>query len=208
MRRTAAHTNRLWRGIPSWQRSVLAMLAVLAALVQLGGSSAAPGDPPDVIGDWSAPVRVADRRRPHVADVDRRGLLARRLRRGPELRAALESADAASSRRCRTDATSSAAATCSFPTAGRSSSAVTSPPTKGSPTRRSSTRRPTRISAAPTWRSRAGTRRRRRCRTARCSSSQATGSSRTARARSTPSRTPPSTRCRSSTTRPRTPGRA
>ena len=31
------------------------MLAVLAALVQLGGSSAAPGDPPDVIGDWSAP---------------------------------------------------------------------------------------------------------------------------------------------------------
>ncbi len=56
MRTTAAHTNRLWRGIPSWQRSVLATIAVLVALVQLGGSSAAPGDPPSVIGDWSAPV--------------------------------------------------------------------------------------------------------------------------------------------------------
>ena len=55
MRTNGGEHQRLWRGIPSWQRSVLAMLAVLAALVQLGGSSAAPGDPPDVIGDWSAP---------------------------------------------------------------------------------------------------------------------------------------------------------
>ncbi len=55
MRKTATHTNRLWRGIPSWKRSVLAMLAMLAALVQLGGSSAAPGDPPNINGDWSAP---------------------------------------------------------------------------------------------------------------------------------------------------------
>ena len=31
------------------------MLAMLAALVQLGGSSAAPGDPPNINGDWSAP---------------------------------------------------------------------------------------------------------------------------------------------------------
>ena len=42
--------------MPSWQRSLLAMLAVLAALVQLGGSSAAPGDPPNINGDWSAPI--------------------------------------------------------------------------------------------------------------------------------------------------------
>ena len=93
MRRTATHTQRLWRGIPSWQRSVLAMLAMLAALVQLGGSSAAPGDPPNVIGEWSAPFAW-----PIVAvhmslTSDRRGLLARRLRRRPELRAGLEPAD-------------------------------------------------------------------------------------------------------------------
>ena len=55
MRRTATHTHRFWRGIPSWQRSVLAMVAVLVALVQLGGSSAAVADPPDVVGEWSAP---------------------------------------------------------------------------------------------------------------------------------------------------------
>ncbi len=56
MRTTAANTQRLWRGIPSWQRSALAFLAVLFALVQLGGSSAAPGDPPSINGDWSAPI--------------------------------------------------------------------------------------------------------------------------------------------------------
>jgi fibronectin type 3 domain-containing protein len=55
MRKAAANTNRLWRWLPSWQRSLLAVVAVAAALVQLGGSSAAPGDPPNLIGDWSAP---------------------------------------------------------------------------------------------------------------------------------------------------------
>ena len=40
----------------SWRPVTLAAVAMLAALVQLGGSSAAPGDPPNLIGDWSAPV--------------------------------------------------------------------------------------------------------------------------------------------------------
>ena len=56
MRKTATHTQRLWRGIPSWQRVTLALLATVLSLVQLGGSSAAPGDPPSVNGDWSAPT--------------------------------------------------------------------------------------------------------------------------------------------------------
>ena len=55
MRAKAANTQRLWRGIPSWQRSVLALVAMVVALVQLAGSSAAPGDPPNVNGEWSAP---------------------------------------------------------------------------------------------------------------------------------------------------------
>jgi fibronectin type 3 domain-containing protein len=44
--------RRLFR---RWRPVTLATVAVLAALVQLGGSSAAPGDPPNLIGDWSAP---------------------------------------------------------------------------------------------------------------------------------------------------------
>src|SRR4051812_36392307 len=56
MRATAASTRRFWRWLPSWQRTALAVAVAVLALVQLGGSSAAPGDPPSVIGDWSAPV--------------------------------------------------------------------------------------------------------------------------------------------------------
>ena len=56
MPRTAAHTHRLWRLIPSWQRSALAAIAVFVALVQLGGSSAAVSATPDQVGQWSAPV--------------------------------------------------------------------------------------------------------------------------------------------------------
>ena len=55
MRATAATTQRLWRVIPSWQRSLFALVAMVAALVQLGGSSAAVGDPPELVGEWSAP---------------------------------------------------------------------------------------------------------------------------------------------------------
>ena len=109
MRTKAANTQRLWRGIPSWKRSLLAMLAVLAALVQLGGSSAAPGDPPNVIGDWSAPfawpivaVHMSLTSTGEVFSLD--GFAA-----APELRAAVESADRPLHARCRTDATCSAA---------------------------------------------------------------------------------------------------
>jgi hypothetical protein len=56
MRTTPAHTHRPRGGASFWRRSTLACAAVLVSLVQLAGSSAAPGDPPDVVGDWSAPV--------------------------------------------------------------------------------------------------------------------------------------------------------
>ena len=55
MRQAAENTQRMWKWLPSWQRSALAVIAVFVALVQLGGSSAAVGDPVEVIGDWSAP---------------------------------------------------------------------------------------------------------------------------------------------------------
>ena len=55
MRARAATTQRLWRVIPSWQRSLFALVAMVAALVQLGGSSAAVADPPELVGEWSAP---------------------------------------------------------------------------------------------------------------------------------------------------------
>ena len=55
MRKTATHTRTLWRGLPSWQRLLLLLVVFAGGLVQLGGSSAAPGDPPNLIGDWSSP---------------------------------------------------------------------------------------------------------------------------------------------------------
>ena len=151
MRRTATHTNRLWRGMPSWKRSLLAMLAVLAALVQLGGSSAAPGDPPNINGDWSAPfawpivaVHMSLTSTGEVFALDGFGA-------APELRAGLESAD----RHLHAGAVRAqpvlrrARAARRRPDAHRRR--ATSPPTKGSPTRHSSTRIRTRTSAARTW---------------------------------------------------------
>ena len=57
MRTTAANTQRLWRGdsfVAAQPRSQCSRSC--SSLVQLGGSSAAAGDPPDVIGEWSAPA--------------------------------------------------------------------------------------------------------------------------------------------------------
>ena len=54
VRTTAAHTQRLWRLIPSWPRLALLAGVVVAALMLLGGSRAA-GLAPDQVGQWSAP---------------------------------------------------------------------------------------------------------------------------------------------------------
>jgi fibronectin type 3 domain-containing protein len=54
VRSTAAHTKRLWRRT-TWQRAALVTCAVVAALIQLGGSGAAVSATPDQIGQWSAP---------------------------------------------------------------------------------------------------------------------------------------------------------
>ena len=156
------------------------MLAVLAALVQLGGSSAAPGDPPDVIGDWSAPfawpivaVHMSLTSTGEVFSLD--GFDA-----ALELRAALEPARPASSARFRTGATSSAAGHVQLAD-GRTlivGGHIAAYEGLADTTLFNADRR-TRTSAAPTWPSRAGTRRRRSCRTGGCSPSPATASSRT-----------------------------
>ncbi|MET0886925.1 MAG: LamG-like jellyroll fold domain-containing protein, partial [Mycetocola sp.] len=54
VRTTAAHTQRLWRLIPSWPRLALLAGVVVVALMLLGGSRAA-GLAPDQVGQWSAP---------------------------------------------------------------------------------------------------------------------------------------------------------
>ncbi len=54
VRRKVAHTQRLWRRLPSWRRAALATCAVVVALVQLAGSGAAVHSPGQV-GEWSAP---------------------------------------------------------------------------------------------------------------------------------------------------------
>ena len=56
VRKSSEHQPRARRRLlPSWRGTALATIAVFVALVQLSGSSAAPGDPPNLIGDWSAP---------------------------------------------------------------------------------------------------------------------------------------------------------
>src|SRR4051794_40280780 len=55
MRKTAAHTHEAWKLLPSWQRLALIVVVAVAALTQLGGSSAAVGALPDQVGQWSAP---------------------------------------------------------------------------------------------------------------------------------------------------------
>ena len=42
-------------GFPPGSGACFALVAVVAALVQLGGSSAAVADPPELVGEWSAP---------------------------------------------------------------------------------------------------------------------------------------------------------
>ena len=90
MRKTATHTQRLWRGFPRGSALRSPSSPSSSSLVQLGGSSAAVNDPPDIVGQWSAPqpwpiVAV------HMSlDADRAGVRARRLRRRAQLRAALE----------------------------------------------------------------------------------------------------------------------
>ena len=49
-----AHTQRLWRRLPSWRWAAVASCAVVVALVQLGGSVAAVQSPQED-GQWSAP---------------------------------------------------------------------------------------------------------------------------------------------------------
>ena len=86
VRRRVAHTQRLWRRIPSWRRAALASCVVVAALVQLGGSVAAVNSP-DQVGEWSAPSPW-----PIVAvhmSLEPTGLClrTRRVQRGAQLRA-------------------------------------------------------------------------------------------------------------------------
>ena len=208
MRAKAANTQRLWRGIPSWQRSLFALVAVLAALVQLGGSSAAVADPPEVVGEWSAPftwpivaVHMSLTSTGEVFSLDGFGA-------GAQLRAALEPDDRASSagslraqplllrpHSARRRADAARRRPHQRVRGARGHDALQRADEHLLPRRR-------------TWPRRAGTRPRRSCLTAACSSSPATGSSRTGPGRCRRSPTHPSTRCRRSTTRPRTRGRA
>jgi len=55
VRRTAAHTKRLWRRT-TWQRAALLACALVVALIQLNGSVAATSATPDQVGQWSAPT--------------------------------------------------------------------------------------------------------------------------------------------------------
>src|SRR6185437_1518439 len=55
VRRTAAHTKRLWRQT-TWQRAALLTCALVVALIQLNGSVAATSATPDQEGQWSAPT--------------------------------------------------------------------------------------------------------------------------------------------------------